>query len=156
MAAAAPVAAPKVGTPAPKATDMPKGDQTKPTTPAATTAPKEPKKEKEVLPVYDNADALLADVAKRDRGPRRPYQVDFSGKSYFVMAGHMDHAMRQVMTKLGGTATEIGKTARAPKVQTPDSLITAIGALGTNMSPEDLAKVTAAIEALKAQMAAKK
>ena len=105
--------------------------------PVATEA--KPKKEKAIYQQeFASEKEMVETVQKRDKGPRRMFKIDFSGKTYWVAANNAERAPAVAFRKLGGTCTELGK-----KASTKSSKISAEALLASLdfQSTDELARI---------------
>jgi hypothetical protein len=135
-----------VKTPAAKAPAVPQPKS------EAVTPPKAEKKERvKWQQIYPSAEAAAKEAGDRTKGPRRAFQVDFNGKSHFIVSHNEVRAAGIVLAHLGGSTTELGKKARATKAVTPETIRGQVEALAK--ADPAYAKV---LEQLNALMATKK
>lgn len=87
------------------------------------------KKVKVAKPVYkqlfDSEAELIAEVGKRDKGPRRMFKVSLNGKDYWVAATNQHRAPEVPWAALGGSVNELGKKARSTKISA-DALLASL------------------------------
>jgi hypothetical protein len=101
-------------------------------------------KYQEVFPTEAEA---VAEMAKREKGPRRAFTCLLNGKTTYVVANNEGRAGGVAFAEAGGVVTEIGKAPKAAKIATADGIMAAINAL-----PEEMrASVLAQIDGLKAK-----